>query len=144
MCSRSNANAALLKKGTGCKGAYPFLDLPHHDSIQQTVPDAMHTVKDAVVNIYDLITGKDDTDKCRNSEYKLGRLPIETLRKTISRKDPMVTYSLSSSELELANHRASSIITPVHIDFTSGMIFSSTAALKSHDWKQVHILVLYA
>jgi len=50
-----------LAKGTGCKGKYPFLDLQHHDPVLQTVPDAMHTVKDAIVNLYDLVTGRDDT-----------------------------------------------------------------------------------
>jgi len=103
----------------------------------------MHTVKDAVVNIYELITGKDDTEKCRTSEFRLGRLPAETLRKGISRKDPMVKYSLSTSELQLANNRAGNITTPVHIDFAPGMIFSSTGSLNSHDWKQVHIYLPY-
>jgi len=64
----------FLTKGTGCKGKYPLLDLLYHNAIRQTVPGAMHMVKDAVVNIYDLITGRDDTEKCRNSEWNLGRL----------------------------------------------------------------------
>ena len=89
-----------MTKGTGCKGKYPFLDLQHHDPVLQTVPD---TVIDAIVNLYDLVTGRDDTEKCRNSEYKLGRLSATVLKKKISRKDPEVSYSLSLFGIQLAN-----------------------------------------
>ena len=100
----------------------------------------MHTVKDAVCNIYDLITGKDDTVKCRNSEWKLGRsfgLSTDTLKKKICRKNPIVSYSLSTSDLQIANNRALEIKTPLHVDFTPGPVFTNPATLKSHDWKQV-------
>ena len=36
--------------------------LPTHNPVTQTTPDAMHTVKDTIVNIFDLITGRDDTE----------------------------------------------------------------------------------
>ena len=55
------------------------MDLPFHDSIQQTVPDVMHTINDAIVNLYDLITGKDDTISCR----QCGRFGITRLEKII-------------------------------------------------------------
>ena len=56
MQNRTQAN--LIAKHTGCKGIYPFMRLPHHNRIEQTVPDAMHTVKDCVEKVFHLITGK--------------------------------------------------------------------------------------
>jgi len=100
----------------------------------------MHTVKDAACNIYDLITGKDDTVKCRNTEWKLGRrfgLSASKLKKKVCRRNPIVPYSLSTVDLQLANNRAFEIKTPLHVDFTPGPVFTNPSTLKSHDWKQV-------
>jgi len=38
----------LIKRATGCKGTYALMKLPGHDRIMQTLPDSMHTVKDAI------------------------------------------------------------------------------------------------
>lgn len=135
-----SANASFITKSTGCKGQYPFLRLPNHDAIKQTVPDGMHTIRDAIVNIFDIITGKDDTESCRKCEINLGRpfgMTSNTLKAKISRKEPVVTYSLSSTDIKLADMRSETIITPQHIDFVPGKFFSKPSALKSHDWKQV-------
>lgn len=50
-------HAQLIAKFTGCKASYALMDLPHHDRINQTVPDAMHTIKDCVEKLVYLITG---------------------------------------------------------------------------------------
>lgn len=115
--------------------------LPNFDPITQSVPDAMHTIKDAIVNLYDLITGKDDTLKCRQCEMNHGKrfgITAPLVKQKIDRKHPDVPYSLSSAEIQVANSRAESIITPHHTGFVPGSIFSKTSNLKSHDWKQVH------
>ena len=52
---RSQAN--LIAKSTGCKGTYALMNLPEHNRILQTVPDAMHTVKDLIEKIVYLVTG---------------------------------------------------------------------------------------
>ena len=125
--------------GSGCKESTSFMRLEQHNPVQQTIPDAMHTIKDAIVNLYDLITGKDDTIKCRRCEMKLGRFGItKHLVNKISRKDPGVPYSLSSADIKLADSRAESILTPLHVDHVPGAIFTKTSNLKSHDWKQVY------
>ena len=98
----------------------------------------MHTVKDAIVNIYDLITGKDDTMNCRQCELNLGgRFGItkSSLKKKIQRKSPGVPYSLSTSDIALADKRALNILPLKHVGFVP---FSKCSGLKSHDWKQVH------
>ena len=49
----------MIAKATGCKASYALMKLPHHDRVSQTVPDAMHTVKDCIEKIVYLITGKE-------------------------------------------------------------------------------------
>lgn len=62
----------MITKSTGCKGKYSCMKLSTHNLAAQATPDAMHTVKDAIVNIFDLITGKDNTMNCRQCELNLG------------------------------------------------------------------------
>lgn len=57
------AQAGLIAKSTGCKGKYSLTRLPYHDRLNQTVPDAVHTIKDVVEVIFNLITGRDDSEK---------------------------------------------------------------------------------
>ena len=49
--------AKLLAKSTGCKGFYSLMRLPQHDRVNQTVPDAMHTIKDCIEKLVCLVTG---------------------------------------------------------------------------------------
>ena len=73
MCRSGPLNADIVRKCTGCKGKHAFLKLPYHNSVEQTVPDAMHTVRDAIVNIFELLIGKNDTTNCRKCETNFGR-----------------------------------------------------------------------
>ena len=54
---RSQAQAALLSKSTGCKGTYSLMRLPTHNRDTQLVPDAMHTITDVVEKLLYLIIG---------------------------------------------------------------------------------------
>lgn len=136
---RSNSKAQVVTMSSGCKGSYSLMKFVQHDPVHQTIPDAMHTIKDAIVNLYDLITGRDDTVKCRKCEMNLGRFGINaSLVDKINRKEPGVPYSLSSEDIKLADSKAESILTPLHIDHVPGAIFTKTSNLKSHDWKQIH------
>ena len=58
MLLRSQAQAALLSKSTGCKGTYSLMRLPTHNRDTQLVPDAMHTITDVVEKLLYLIIGK--------------------------------------------------------------------------------------
>ena len=116
------------------------MKLPNFNPILQSVPDAMHTVKDALVNLHELMTGKDDTMNCRQCEVSHGArfgLTAASLQRKINRKNPGVPYSLSTAEIKIADSRAVTIITPVHVGYVPGNIFSRTSNLKSYDWKQV-------
>ncbi len=130
----------MITKSTGCKGTYSCTKLPTHNPVAQTTPDAMHTVKDAIVNVFDLITGRDDTMNCRQCELNLGGhfgITQSSLKQKIQRKCPGVPYSLSTSDIALADKRALNILTPIHVGFVPGPFFSKCSGLKSHDWKQV-------
>ena len=49
------------------------MKLLHHNYIDQTVPDAMHTVKDVTEHLLKLITGGEDSQKVCASELALSR-----------------------------------------------------------------------
>ena len=52
------SQAQMIAKFTGCKASYALMRLPYHDRTTQTVPDAMHTIKDCIEKFVYLITGK--------------------------------------------------------------------------------------
>ena len=93
--------------------------------MQQTVPDSMHTIKDAVEHYFYLIVGK---------EHSSGKtLQCEKGLKRFASTSP---YTINKEQIKIADERACSIICPQHVDFTSSAFFSKTH-FKSHDWKQV-------
>ena len=51
------SQAKLLAKSMGCKAFYSLMRLPQHDHVNQTVPDAIHTIKDCIEKIMYLVTG---------------------------------------------------------------------------------------
>ena len=137
------SHAAALAKATGCKGSYPLMDLPSHDRLVQTLPDMMHTLKDAVEKLYEVITVK-DKEKVESAEKKLGRfqfsrvVQLEKRRRTdIAPSSTVPVYQLSPDEIRIANCRALTVISPT--EFSPANIFSKSSSLKSHDWKEVCI-----
>lgn len=128
------SQAAAIAKSTGCKGTYPLLKLKYHDPIKQTVPDAMHTIKDAIEHFFYLIVGKDDCSKTVQSELELERFLCKRNGEIVS----TTPYKMSKEEKKIADTRASSVICPQHVDFSSSAFFSKTH-FKSHDWKQVFV-----
>ena len=65
------------------------MKLPYHNPLQQTVPDAMHTIKDVVENLFGLISGRRDNEKVREAERKLGRFTL--LDTILSHQSPTQT-----------------------------------------------------
>ena len=127
------------------------MDLPGHNYLQQTIPDAMHTIKDVTEHVFRLVTGRDDNQKVRTAEVALGRSftsqlePSSSLSTIGSRGKrssratlPSSTFSLTKSQCEVADTRLLGIVLPTHIDYTPKKMFSITsfAHMKSHDWKQ--------
>ena len=46
----------MIAKITGCKASSCLMRLPYHDRVNQTVPNAMHTIKDCIEKLVYLIT----------------------------------------------------------------------------------------
>ena len=103
---RSTTKANLVTRGSGCKGSNSFMRLCNHDSTTQTIPDAMLTIKDAVVNLLKLITRIVDNLKRRHCELNCGvRFGINKAKATgkINCKEPGIPYSLSTDDIKLAD-----------------------------------------
>ncbi len=115
------------------------MKLPFHNRLTQCHPDGMHTIKDVVEHIYNLIIGRDHSAKVRSSEIAAERFGLKRTRDgtQVRKKDlPPAPFRLSVEEIKVANGRAGSTSLPSP-DFTPGAIFSRTTGLKSHDWKEV-------
>ncbi len=131
---------SAVAKNTGCKGSYSLMKLPHHNRMQQCVPDAMHTVKDVIERLFHLIIGKNSSSKVQQAEKNAKRVHL------VCEDDPSVAsqksrkkipcYQLSPDDIKIANTRINSVILPLQ-DFTPSNTFSRTFGLKSHDWKEV-------
>ena len=50
--------------------------LPDHNRPEEAFPDPMHTLKNCVKNIHDLITRRTDSTKARKAEVELGRFEL--------------------------------------------------------------------
>ena len=50
------------------------MKLKFHNPIEQTVPDAMHTIKDVIENFFYLFVGSDNFNKVMVSKAELQRL----------------------------------------------------------------------
>ena len=126
-------HATAIGKSTGCKGMYALMHLPQHNPLKQAVPDAMHTIKDVIVHVFNLITGREDGDKVHASERSIQRFDVPPAG---TRCSSTLCYRLSPDDVKLANSRVAMVNMP-NPDFTPLNIFSTTARLKSHDWKEV-------
>ena len=128
----TRSHASKIAKSTGCKSSYSLMNLPNHNPLEQTVPDAMHTVKDVIENLFGLIMGRRDSFKVHEAERKLGRLNLI---------DTPLPYRLSKDQLHLADKRLLSARFPAHLDYKPKQMFTKKLHMKSHDWKQVCIII---
>ena len=73
----NKSQAQYVATATGCKGLYALSRIPGHDRLEQSVPDAMHTVKDVIKNVMDLCTGRvSSMSKIITAEENLGRAHV--------------------------------------------------------------------
>ena len=78
--AKNKTNADLVASATGCRSTYPLAKLPGHNRLEESVPDACHTVKDVVQNIMNIITSKNvNTKKIIDAETALGRLDLDNV-----------------------------------------------------------------
>ena len=112
------------------------MKLPHHEPLHQTVPDAMHTIKDVVEKIFSIVIKKEGDLKLRAAEAAVGQFSLDANSTSACQPLP---FQLSSEELKLAKERIEHIEVPAYWDFNPKHLFSRTSRMKSHDWKQVII-----
>lgn len=112
------------------------MKLPHHEPLHQTVPDAMHTIKDVVEKIFSIVIKKDGDLKLRAAEAAVCRFSLDANSTSACQPLP---FQLLSEELKLAKERIEHIEVPAYLDFNPKHQFSRTSRMKSHDWKQVII-----
>ncbi len=125
------------------------MKLKFHNPVEQAVPDAMHTIKDAIEHFFYLIVGRDDCSKIFKSETELQRFTmhqdesistasVNPARQGRKKSIHDVPYKINKEQKKEADMRACSIMCPDHIDFVSSAFFTKTH-FKSHDWKQVSV-----
>ena len=127
-------------------GSYPLMDLPAHNRLSQTIPDMMHTLKDTVEKLLDVITN--NSSKIKKAVSEIGRFQDGIQLQTCKRRRvnagessnhaasiSLPVYCISSEQISLANHRTMSVLSPS--EFSPGCIFTKSTSLKSHDWKEV-------
>lgn len=75
--SKNKTSAAFVASATGCKSTYVLSNLPGHNRLCESQPDACHTIKDVVQNVMNLVVGnKVNVQKIINSEKKRNRLHL--------------------------------------------------------------------
>ena len=124
------------------------MDLPAHNRLSQTAPDMMHTLKDSVEKLFEVITSRDNSSKIQKAESEIGRFQDGIQLQTSKRRRvnagessshatsiSLPVYRINSEQINLANRRAMSVLSPS--EFSPGCIFTKSTSLKSHDWKEV-------
>ena len=83
------------------------------DRISQVFPDAMHTIKDAMEHVFNVIIGKEDSEKVRKAENELNRFGTPRLddhtvhvgTKRPRSKLPDIPFHLTDADIKIANER---------------------------------------
>ena len=109
----SAADKRQLAQSNGTKGCYPDMRLPYHIRMACTSIDAMHTVKDVIVNIMDIILA--------TKNFRCPKLELQ------------------KQDLHEADRRFNKLHLPSWIEIPAqASIITRPKGLKSHDWKEVH------
>ena len=76
---RTKVDANIIASATGCKGRYALQELPGHNRLEETLPDACHTIKDVVQNVMFLVTNRNiNLQKLLKAEKEYNRFdPIK-------------------------------------------------------------------
>ena len=87
------------------------------------------------------ISGKSDAKgKVCKAEAAFGRFGLDPTDLDTSTEQLSMPWLLSKEDIQLAAERLDHIRIPAHIDCNPKHLFSNPSRLKSHDWKQVHML----
>ena len=163
--AKNNAQNSRVATGTGCHGMHILAKKnPSFDRVEQTMPDAMHTVAVQVKHLVKRIAGKSPEDSLavRLQEKSLGRFEESWPKSSAAgpskssendnegskqqkktKKEaatlPHAPFGLTKKQMEVADQRAKDIKVPAGDTFRPGAIFSRVSRLNSHEWKEVHV-----
>lgn len=157
--------------GTGCRGMHVLArKMPGFDRVEQTMPDAMHTVAVQVKHLHRCLAGKapEDSLSVRKQEMLMKRFPecwptaaTESTTKSSDRHGgrgktkskgsnqkqvecsttlPQAPFGLNKLQLEEADKRTEHISVPAGDPYSPRPIFSKMSRLNSHEWKEVLII----
>ena len=129
-------------QASGCTGDYSLRRLPNHDRYLSTPVEPMHVLKNIAERIVKLLSGVTDTSKVRLDEQKRKRFRSSWVQKSSKKGTPIIIppspFSISKSDIVLANARSLNVKTPSGIDWKPCKLFGKDAAhLKSNQWKHV-------
>ena len=104
------------------------MKLPNHDYVMQTVPDAMHTIKDVVEKLFSVVTGRGraDTSKVKGAEAALGRFGMGSADQSISKLSG-APFQLSHDQMKEAELMTVSNLVPGYLDFKPAQLFPKSA-----------------
>jgi len=159
--ARSDAQSSRIATGTGCREMYVLAAKnPSFDRIEQTMPDAMHTIAVQVKHLVKCLAGKasEDSLAVRMQEKSLGRfkeswpnmsgssssnsskgkIPEKKKRKGGGVSSlPQAPFGLTKKQMEQADLRTKQISCPAGDTFCARPIFSHISRMNSHEWKEV-------
>ena len=126
-------------KSCGCTGDYSLRRLPNHDRYLNTPVEPMHLLKNISERVVKLLSGITDTMKVRLDEQNRKRFRTSWIREEGSSiVIPQSPFSISKSNLVLANKRSLNVKAPSGVDWRPSQLFGKDAShLKSNQWKHV-------
>ena len=126
----------------GCTGDYSLRRLPNHNRYLNTPVEPMHVLKNVAERLVKLLSGVTDTIKVRLDEQKRKRFRSSWVKKSSedgsSTIIPQAPFTISKTNLVVANKRSLSVKSPSGIDWKPSKLFGKDASyLNSNQWKHV-------
>ena len=126
----------------GCTGDYSLRRLPNHNRYLNTPVEPMHVLKNVAERIVKLLSGVTDTIKVRLDEQRRKRFRSTWVKKSSedgsSTIIPQAPFTISKTNLIVANKRSLSVKSPSGIDWKPSKLFGNDAShLNSNQWKHV-------
>lgn len=154
--AKNMTQKARIATGTGCRNTYVLTAKnASFNRVEQTVPDAMHTIAVQMKHILRCLAGKypEDGLAVRIQEKAIGRFKDSwptgykdglevgrSKKKGKSQREsslPQPPFGLNNKQMQEADRRAKQVIIPFGDSFTPGPIFAHISRLNSFQLKEV-------
>ena len=116
----------------GCTGDYSLRRLPNHNRYLNTPVEPMHVLKNVAERLVKLLSGVTDTIKVRLDEQRRKRFRSAWIKKSSedgsSTITPQAPFTISKTNLIVANKRSLSVKSPSGIDWKPSKLFGNDAS----------------